>query len=135
MLETTTTPAQLLGFTLGAERFGLPLDRVRGVFRAGGVSRVPGGPAFLVGLVNCQGKILPVFDAGAITGRRRPPDAPADHVVVVREEELIFGLSVDSICGIEEVSREEWGRQEVRVGDVVWRVVDVTGLVERIRAR
>jgi chemotaxis signal transduction protein len=47
-----------LGFCLGAEVYGLPLDRLREVARVSHVRRVPGSPPGVAGLVNLRGEIL-----------------------------------------------------------------------------
>jgi len=46
--------------------FGLPVTRVQTIFRIGSVTRAPGGPRDIVGLVNLRGKIVT-----AVSLRRR----------------------------------------------------------------
>ena len=57
-----------LGFYLGAEVYGLPLEQLREVARVSHLRRVPGAPAGVAGLVNLRGEILCALDVRAILG-------------------------------------------------------------------
>ena len=53
-----------LGFYLGGEVYGLPLEQLREVARVNRVRRVPGAPAGVAGLVNLRGEILCALESG-----------------------------------------------------------------------
>src|SRR5687768_14804299 len=59
-----------LGFYLGAEVYGVPLEQLREVARVRNLRRVPGAPAGVAGLVNLRGEILCALDVRAILGLR-----------------------------------------------------------------
>jgi purine-binding chemotaxis protein CheW len=89
-----------LGFHLGAEVYGLPLDRLREVARVSHLRRVPGAPAAVAGLVNLRGEILCALDMRAILGL--PPDTVTDtpFLIALRGVGDPIGLIVDSIADI-----------------------------------
>ena len=60
-----------LGFYLGTEVYGLPLEQLREVARVSHLRRVPGAPAGVAGLVNLRGEILCALDVRAILGLPR----------------------------------------------------------------
>ena len=93
-----------LGFFLGAEIYGLPLDRLREVARVAQVRRVPGAPAGVAGLVNLRGEILCALDVRAILGLppQTAPDPP--FLVALRGFGDPLGLIVDSIADIYSVT-------------------------------
>jgi purine-binding chemotaxis protein CheW len=89
-----------LGFLLGSEVYGLPLDQLREVARVAHVRRVPGAPAGVAGLVNLRGEILCALDVRAILGL--PPKTSTDQpfLVALRGFGDPLGLIVDSIADI-----------------------------------
>jgi purine-binding chemotaxis protein CheW len=93
-----------LGFHLGAEVYGLPLEQLREVARVSHLRRVPGAPPGVAGLVNLRGEILCALDVRAILGL--PPHRSADSpfLVALRGFGDPLGLIVDSIADIYSVA-------------------------------
>ncbi|RPI53669.1 MAG: purine-binding chemotaxis protein CheW [Acidobacteria bacterium] len=93
--------ASYLGFYLGDEVYGLPLDQLREVAHVNHLRRVPGAPAGVAGLVNLRGEILCALDVRAILGLPAPT-APteAPFIVALRGFADPLGLIVDEIADI-----------------------------------
>jgi purine-binding chemotaxis protein CheW len=93
-----------LGFYLGSEVYGLPLEQLREVSRVSHLRRVPGAPAGVAGLVNLRGEILCALDVRAILGL--PPQSSTDtpFLVALRGSSDPLGLIVDSIADIYSIS-------------------------------
>ena len=89
-----------LGFYLGAELYGLPLERLREVARLTRLRRLPGVPAAVAGLVNLRGEIICALDTRAILGLS--PWEPSDAAVLIalRSFDYPVGLVVDSVADI-----------------------------------
>jgi purine-binding chemotaxis protein CheW len=100
-IEATSETRQFLVFHLGGDEFGLPIDVVDEVARAPEqVTRLPKTPAFLEGVINLRGEVLPVIDQ-----RRRfdmPPttNLEARRLIVVRTENHRAGLIVDAVSEV-----------------------------------
>ena len=96
-----------LGFHLGAEVYGLPLEQLREVARVSHLRRVPGAPPGVAGLVNLRGEILCALDVRAILGlpQQRSTDSP--FLVALRGFGDPLGLIVDSIADIYSVAPSE----------------------------
>lgn len=56
----------LLTFTVGSERYALPLSEVKGVAALRGYARVPGTPPALLGVVQLRGELSPLLDMNAL---------------------------------------------------------------------
>ena len=86
---------------VGERLLALPLDNVREVFRMVAVAaQLPRAPRHCLGVVDCRGRLLPVFDLGGRLGLHAPrtPAALVDgHVVVVRDPVGEVGFAVDEV--------------------------------------
>ena len=93
-----------LGFYLGSEVYGLPLEQLREVARVSHLRRVPGAPAGVAGLVNLRGEILCALDVRAILGLPAHDSTELPFLVALRGFGDPLGLIVDSIADIYAVS-------------------------------
>lgn len=87
-------------FALGSNRYGLPLASVERVVRAAAVTPLPRAPEVVLGALDLQGRILPVFDLRHRFGL--PPRAidPADQFVIARTADREVALVVDVVHGL-----------------------------------
>ena len=88
-----------LGFHLGSEIYGLPLEQLREVARVSRLRRVPGARPGVAGLVNLRGEIICALDLRAILGM---PDEgkKAEFLIALRGFADPIGVLVDSIADI-----------------------------------
>ena len=96
----TSTPREVLLFTLEAQRYALPLEDVRELVRAVRLTPLPRAPAVVEGLLNLRGELLPVLD---VRRRFRLPArrlSPADHLIVAQAGARRFALRVDRAEGL-----------------------------------
>ena len=71
---STTPSLELMVFAVGAARYAVPLEIVRGVLTEP-VMPVPGVQSWVAGLVNVRGQITCVLDAARALDRAAPPTA------------------------------------------------------------
>ena len=133
-----------LGFCLGEEIYGLPLEQLREVARVAHLRRVPGAPAGVAGLVNLRGEILCALDARAILGLTALPPAEAPFLIALRRAGDPLGLVVDSIADIYAVAADDiepapagWSEERsacctgaARITSGLMGLIDVTRLVK-----
>jgi purine-binding chemotaxis protein CheW len=99
-LNEARVERKFLVFRLGEDEFGLPIEAVHEVTRVPDqITRVPKTPAFLEGVVNLRGEVLPVID------QRKRFDMPilvsgGSRLIVVRSAQFHAGLIVDSVSGV-----------------------------------
>jgi chemotaxis signal transduction protein len=89
-------------FRAGRERFCLAVLDVEEVVEWPEFTRMPLAPAFLMGIFNLRGSIVPIIDIAFTEGRR--PDLQPKHVVVASmrradEEILRLGIAADEVIG------------------------------------
>jgi len=99
-----------VSFTVGSEYFGIPIDEVRQIIRLPKVTRVPKMPAFVLGISNLRGSVLPVLDLSLRLGYLNPCVHGEDTRVIVTEKNgLEIGFIVESVS---EVKSTESGSYE-----------------------
>jgi purine-binding chemotaxis protein CheW len=90
-------------FRAGRERFCLSVLEVEEVVDWPIVTRIPLAPAFLMGVFNLRGTIVPLIDIAFTEGRR--PGLLPKHVVVTvlkgdgQRDDLRLGIAADEVIG------------------------------------
>jgi purine-binding chemotaxis protein CheW len=91
-------------FQLGAEIYGLPILDVREIIGLMPISAVPRAPAFIRGVINLRGKIIPVVDLRLQFGMEACPASDQTVVIVVQcaveGHPMTMGLLVDRVLEV-----------------------------------
>ena len=99
-----------LVFSVGKERFGLPLTMVVEVFeRTSPLIPVPGAPGWVGGVINHHGQVVPVLRMSAFLDVGSADTA--EQIVLVELAGENLGLAVDQIEALEEVRAEGPAKQ------------------------
>lgn len=103
-MKEETTPVLtknfvVLTFMLGASEFGVEIHEVQEIRGTENVTPVPNAPAFVEGVMELRGKVIPVIDL------RRRFSVTADsaknyRVLLVRVSGFLVGMLVDKIGGV-----------------------------------
>ncbi len=99
-LPATATPsvdATAILARLGAGRFAIDLAHVAEVGRLPSLTRVPGAPAWVAGVANWRGRILPVLDLRSLLGATDAPLTASGRLVVLAVDAVTVGLLVDAV--------------------------------------
>jgi purine-binding chemotaxis protein CheW len=87
---------QLISFAVGDEEYGLDLLRVKEVIRVTEITRLPRCPAFVKGIINLRGDVIPILDLRERFGLASREQTAATRVIVVDVDGRLVGLTVDS---------------------------------------
>jgi purine-binding chemotaxis protein CheW len=85
---------EALVFALGSELYAVPATQVHEVRPLGWLTPLPGTPAFLAGLINVRGRIVPVVDLRPLLGIAGEACSPSMSVVLVAHRRGDIGLLV-----------------------------------------
>ena len=91
---------QLVSFKLGEEEFAVDILLVQGINRMAEITLVPKAPAFVEGVINLRGKIIPVVNLRARFGLAGAGSNAEARIVVVNVENRVLGLLVDSVSEV-----------------------------------
>lgn len=95
-----SNPIQLVTFKIGVEEFGVDILRVQEIIRMMPITKVPNAPAFVEGVINLRGKVIPVIDM-----RKRfdmPPTKYSDQtrIEVMNLQGQVVGFVVDAVSEV-----------------------------------
>jgi purine-binding chemotaxis protein CheW len=101
---------QLVVFDLAEEFYGVDIGDVREIIRMQGITRIPGAPNFVEGVINLRGKVVPVIDLRKRLNREAQAVTKESRIVVMHN---ISGSDVGVIVdGVNEVLRIPLGSIE-----------------------
>jgi len=91
---------QLVTFKLGTEEFGVDILKVQEINKMMNITKIPNAPAFIEGVINLRGKIIPIVDLRKRLGFREQPYDKSTRIIVVELEGLVLGFIVDSVSEV-----------------------------------
>ncbi len=91
---------------LGEGRFAVPMDTVAEVGRVPAVTRVPGTPPWVAGVINWRGRILGVVDLRGLLGLDAVSGRES-RIVVLTRGAVTVGLVADRVDGVVTVDPEQ----------------------------
>jgi purine-binding chemotaxis protein CheW len=99
-VDQQTAMRQFVVFKLGDNEFGVAIEQVQEILILGALARIPKAPAFIEGIVNVRGKILPVLNLCRrleIPARAHNPEA---RIIVVESGDQTVGMIVDMVTEV-----------------------------------
>ncbi|MDN5344591.1 MAG: purine-binding chemotaxis protein CheW [Clostridia bacterium] len=100
MATETTVEVQLVVFQLAGETYGVDINHVQEIIRMQSITQIPRTPAFIEGVINLRGRIIPVID---LHKRFDLPTAEITNntrIMVVELGRVTVGMIVDSVSEV-----------------------------------
>jgi chemotaxis signal transduction protein len=101
---TNGEPEICVLFLIDGQTYALQIGEVERIVRAVEVKPLPESPPHVCGVVNVQGKVLPVVDLRVRFGQETRDIRPEDHFIIARTPNFSLVLPVDAALGSREVS-------------------------------
>ncbi len=96
----TSPAAQFVGFELDGQQYLFRIDRIQEIVTPGRLTRLPEVPAYVLGVTNLRGTIIPVIDLRRLFGLA-PREIDADtRTIVVTVGGRIVGCTVDAVSQV-----------------------------------
>lgn len=100
-----------LSFFVNGEIYALNALRVKEIIEYVNITRVPMVPAYIRGVTNLRGSVVPVIDLAARLGKRITPQTKRTCIVIVEfkyDDEIIdLGVVIDSINEVFNISEDD----------------------------
>jgi purine-binding chemotaxis protein CheW len=102
---------KFLTFLMANEKYGLEILKVREIIGMMDVTPVPTTPAFVRGVINLRGKVIPVVDLRLKFGMEAKEDTPRTCIIVVQlaraAQEMIMGIIVDEVSEVLDINQDQ----------------------------
>jgi len=107
-LEThlKTNTIEVLEFRLAAERYAVESRYVEAVHRLKDLTPLPGTPAFILGVVNLHGRIVPVIDLKKFFGLPEQGLTDLHRIILIEGNDMELGLLADMALNVRDISRD-----------------------------
>ena len=96
--------AELISVSIGGQLYAIDIMQVREIRGWNASTPLPHAPDHVLGMINLRGVILPVVDLGARLGLGKATPGPSSVVMVAQVGDRQFGLLVDAVCDIVQVT-------------------------------
>ena len=109
--EKAVTRRQYLTFLLSNEEYAVDVLSVKEIIEYGDVTKVPGTPFHVRGVINLRGSVVPVVDLAVKLGREESPLSRRSCIVIVETgahgERVVTGVVADAVNQVIEFSPDD----------------------------
>lgn len=91
---------QLVTFSIGEEEFGVNILKVQEIIRTMEITKVPRAPAFVEGVINLRGKVIPIIDLRRRFGLTSKQEDKDTRIIVIEINSIIVGFVVDAVSEV-----------------------------------
>jgi len=115
------------------EMFAIEAGSVREILDLVQITEVPNAPAFVAGLINVRGRVVPLADLRVMFDMDRPPPDQDTRIVVIEieidGETTVAGILADKVYDVTDI--EAAAIQEAPKVGMLWRPEFVKGIGKR----
>lgn len=105
--EDTNEVEQLVVFNLLGEEYAVDILSVQEIIRRTEITRVPKAPAYLKGVINLRGTIIPVIDSHLRFSLEVESITDDSRIIIFRINDEAIGMTVDKVTEVIRLSKED----------------------------
>lgn len=98
--ESVDALAKLVVFELQGQRYALRLAAVERIVAVAEITSLPSAPGIVLGVINMQGRVIPVFDVAKRFGLPARDTELSDRLIVARTLRRTVALLVAAVSGV-----------------------------------
>jgi purine-binding chemotaxis protein CheW len=91
---------QLVSFKLREEEFAVDILQVQEIIRLQEITNVPNAPAFVEGVINLRGRVIPIIDLRKRFALESAEHSKSTRIIVVMIDNVTVGLIVDEVSEV-----------------------------------
>ena len=93
-------------FKLDEEYYGVPIENVLSIEKPRETTRIPNAPDYVRGVINLRGEVVTTIDLRGKLDMISKDFNGDSRIIVVKENEVVVGLIVDSSSEVLEIDKE-----------------------------
>ncbi|MEW6021587.1 MAG: chemotaxis protein CheW [Pseudomonadota bacterium] len=107
MSEANNNELEVLSFRLGKEEYGISILKVQEIRGYDAVTRIANAPAFLKGVINLRGQIVPIVDMRIRFALGQAEYDAFTVVIILNIGRQVIGMVVDSVSDVVTLAPEQ----------------------------
>jgi purine-binding chemotaxis protein CheW len=105
--EANNNELEVLSFRLGKEEYGISILKVQEIRGYDAVTRIANAPAFLKGVINLRGQIVPIVDMRIRFALGQAEYDAFTVVIILNIGRQVIGMVVDSVSDVVTLAPEQ----------------------------
>ncbi|HBI67860.1 MAG TPA: chemotaxis protein CheW [Massilia sp.] len=105
--EASNNEMEVLSFRLGKEEYGISILKVQEIRGYDAVTRIANAPAFLKGVINLRGQIVPIVDMRIKFALGQAEYDAFTVVIILNIGRQVIGMVVDSVSDVITLAPEQ----------------------------
>lgn len=101
------TVQQFIVFKLDEQLFGIDIQNVQIIEKMKSIMRVPKVPAYVKGVMNLRGEIIPVIDLREQFELKPIDNTDKTRIIIVKLEDAMVGIIVDEVKEVIELANDQ----------------------------
>ena len=97
-----------VGFTLDGNQYVASMDEISEILSVPRFTQVPGVQAWVRGIANVRGRLMPVMDLLTFLDRKSEMQLKRRRLLVIEDGELYSGLVVDRVLGMQHFTEDSF---------------------------
>lgn len=129
---------QIIVFRLNDEQFAVETSRVQGINDMMEVTKVPGAPQYIKGLINLRGNVISLLDLELLLDIEKKSNEKNNIIILNIKDELV-GVAVDAVNEVMDVTdsalekikddkNKNYVKSVVNLGDRIVTLIDIDEL-------
>jgi purine-binding chemotaxis protein CheW len=98
---------QFIVVKFGHEQYGINIQIVQNIVRMPNITRVPNAPAYIKGVINLRGEIIPVMSVRVKFELEQDQFTNATRIIIVKIDGNAIGLIVDEVLEVIQLSEAQ----------------------------
>ncbi|WZL82911.1 chemotaxis protein CheW [Vallitaleaceae bacterium 9-2] len=98
---------QFIVVKFGHEQYGINIQIVQNIVRMPNITRVPNAPAYIKGVINLRGEIIPVMSVRVKFELEEDQFTHATRIIIVKVDGNAIGLIVDEVLEVIQLSEAQ----------------------------
>ena len=108
-LDQSDDIVQLVGFVIGEEEYAVPILSIQEIIKPIGWTRVPQTPAYVLGVFNLRGSVIPLIDLRVKFGLKSKNHNDETRVFVLKQGDEVAGFVIDRLTMAIRIKKENIG--------------------------
>ncbi|WP_139904151.1 chemotaxis protein CheW [Clostridium thermarum] len=129
---------QIIVFRLNDEQFAVETSKVQGINDMMQITKVPGAPKYIKGLINLRGNVISLLDLELLLDIEKKGFEKKNIIILSLKDELV-GIAVDSVSEVMDITdnklekikdnkNKEYVKSIVNLGDRIVTLIDIDEL-------